>query len=334
MNDPGHPKVTLVATVLNEAQTVRSWMESLLAQTRCPDEVIVVDGGSADGTVALLQEYAGRMPLKVLVAPGASISQGRNRAIVAAAGPLIAVTDAGVRLEPDWLKNLLVPFGQDPAAVAVAGFFHADPNLRSPFEAAMSATVLPMLDEIDPARFLPSSRSVAFRKSAWEAVGGYPEWLDYCEDLVFDIRLRELVGRFAWAPNAVVRFKPRSNLRSYFLQYYRYARGDGKADLWRKRHAIRYITYVLLAPAIGLLGYRYGILYWALLLPGAAVYLRRPYRRLARLWGQLSAIGKAQSVLWVVFIRVIGDLAKMIGYPVGWRWRLRQRPPAWKPPRT
>ena len=49
----------------------------------------------------------------------------------------------------------------------------------------------PTRDEVDPATFLPSSRSVAFRKAAWAAVGGYPEWLDYCEDLVFDLSLRE-----------------------------------------------------------------------------------------------------------------------------------------------
>ena len=42
-----------------------------------------------------------------------------------------------------------------------------------------------------PARFLPSSRSVAFRKSAWTAIGGYPAWLDYGEDIVFDLALQE-----------------------------------------------------------------------------------------------------------------------------------------------
>ena len=50
----------------------------------------------------------------------------------------------------------------------------------------MAATVLPLTDEIDPATFLPSSRSVAFPKAVWALAGGYPEWLDYCEDLLFD----------------------------------------------------------------------------------------------------------------------------------------------------
>ena len=55
-------------------------------------------------------------------------------------------------------------------------------------------------EDINPQTFLPSSRSVAFCKTAWEAVGGYPEWLDYSEDLVFDMALKEDVGNFAFAP--------------------------------------------------------------------------------------------------------------------------------------
>ena len=45
-------------------------------------------------------------------------------------------------------------------------------------------------------------------------------------------------------------FVPRESLRSFWTQYYRYARGDGKADLWRKRHAIRYATYFVAFPAL------------------------------------------------------------------------------------
>ena len=124
------------------------------------------------------------------------------------------------------------------------------PDPQTPFEIAMGATVLPTLAEVDPATFLPSSRSVAFTKTAWAAAGGYPEWLDYCEDLIFDFRLREVAGPFGWAPDAVAHFRPRGSLAAFFKQYYRYARGDGKADLWRKRHAIRYATYLVALPGL------------------------------------------------------------------------------------
>ena len=227
MNPTQSQKVSVIITVLNEGPAIRTLLDSLAAQTRPPDEVVVVDGGSTDETVSILESYTadGRLPLRVLMRPGANISQGRNAAIAAAQGPLIASTDAGVRLAPRWLEEIIRPLEEDESVQVVAGFFRPDP--QSVFEVALGATTLPALADIRPERFLPSSRSVAFRKTAWEAVGGYPEWLDYCEDLLFDFRLRERFGPFVFIPQAVVYFRPRPNLRGFFWQYYRYARGDG-----------------------------------------------------------------------------------------------------------
>ncbi len=323
--------ITLVATVLNEGDSLRRLMGSLVAQTRAPDEIVIVDGGSRDHTVAVLQQYAERLPLRVIVEPGCNISQGRNRAIAAAQGDIIAVTDAGVSLEPDWLERITRPLLENPDIQVVSGFFQADPH--SAFEAAIGATVLPLRDEIDPATFLPSSRSAAFRKRAWEAVGGYPEWLDYCEDLVFDLRLKQIAPPFAFVPDALAHFRPRSSLRAFYNQYYLYARGDGKADLWRKRHAIRYITYLVVAPLILLLGLAVHPLLWALVMPGAAVYLYQPYRRLPvvlRRSPPLSTAAVLYAIALVPVIRVVGDVAKMIGYPAGVYWRLARRPPDWR----
>ncbi|OQY23130.1 MAG: hypothetical protein B6I35_04485 [Anaerolineaceae bacterium 4572_32.2] len=237
-------RASVIVTVLNEAGSLSRLLDSLAAQTRLPDEVVVCDGGSTDGTLSLL-EAENRLPLRVIRRPGANISQGRNAAIEAATGEIVAVTDAGVRLSRQWIEKIIAPF-EDAGTQAVAGFFVPAP--QTVFEMAMGATVLPEAREIDPASFNPSSRSVAFRKSAWAVVGGYPEWLDYCEDLIFDFRLRERLGPFLFAPEALVHFRPRSNLRTFFIQYYRYARGDGKADLWRRRHAIRYLTYLVATP--------------------------------------------------------------------------------------
>src|SRR5206468_161896 len=117
-------------------------------------------------------------------------------------------------------ERLVAPLLEETGDIdVVSGFFV--PDAETPFERAMGATVLPSLPDIDPLSFLPSSRSVAFRKDAWEAAGGYPEWLDYCEDLVFDLRLRELGKRFVFVPQAVAHFRPRRTLRAFYLQYYR-----------------------------------------------------------------------------------------------------------------
>ncbi len=318
-------KISVICTVKDEEKSIGDLLVSLRAQTRPPDEVIITDGGSTDRTMEIIQEFAASgMPIEVLALPGSNISQGRNAAIRAASGQIIASTDAGVCLEPCWLEELARPWenGRNPEEVmpgVVSGFFLADP--KGVFEAAMGATALPSLGEISPESFLPSSRSVAFTKAAWETVGGYPEWLDYCEDLVFDLSLRQAGLRFEFVPQAIVHFRPRSSLGPFFLQYFRYARGDGKADLWRKRHLIRYAAYTL-GPLALAIGFWYKSL-WLLVLAGALVYLWRPYRRLWPMMRGWPLAHRVQASILVPVIRVTGDLAKMIGYPVGLFWRLR-----------
>lgn len=317
--------VSVISTVLNEGASIARLLDSLASQSRLPDEVVIADGGSSDDTVSILQRYAARaeLEMQVLVRPGTNISQGRNAAIAIARGEIIACVDAGVRLSPNWLEELIRPFEGGTEVHAVAGFFVADP--QTPFEVAMGATVLPDLSNIDPARFLPSSRSVAFRKAAWEAVGGYPEWLDYCEDLVFDFGLRDRYGPFVFAPHALVYFRPRSTMAAFTKQYYRYARGDGKADLWRKRHAIRYLTYLVAGPVLVALACWHSP-WWLLgLLLGGAIYTAAPYRRLVRRMASLSLGQQLFAILLVPCIRVAGDAAKMAGYPAGWAWRLAHR---------
>jgi glycosyltransferase involved in cell wall biosynthesis len=324
-------KVSVIITVLNEADSLPNLFDSLAIQTRLPDEVVVVDGGSVDGTLALLcaERARRRFSLNILERPGTNISRGRNAAIAAAKGEIIAATDAGVRLDPTWLERLVAPL-ERPVSVdtmVVAGFFRPDPHTL--FEVALGASILPELRDVDPARFLPSSRSVAFRKCAAQAVGGYPEWLDYCEDLIFDLRLRNRYGPFIFAPGALVYFRPRGSLQSFIRQYYLYARGDGKADLWRWRHLLRYLTYLIAVPTIGLLGWRRRG-WWSLYLISIPGMFLTPWRRLPALWQDYGSLDRLRAALWVPVLRIAGDVAKMAGYPAGLWWRWRYRPPDWK----
>jgi glycosyltransferase involved in cell wall biosynthesis len=325
--------VSVVVTVLNEASSVRRLLDELLAQDLPPDEILVVDGGSSDGTQEVVARYG--PPVRLIELPGANISQGRNRGIDEARTELIAVTDAGVRLKPDWLRRITAPLQRGQAEV-VAGFFEPDP--RSLFEMAMGATVLPALDDLDPARFLPSSRSIAFRKEIWRRVGGYPEWLDYCEDLILDINVRRLKEvRQVFAPGATAGFRPRSSLAAFFRQYFRYARGDGKADLWPKRHAARYAAYAYLMAVIACLASPGARRHWRTVaalcvsvLGGAALYLRKPVGRLRRLAPASSAPEWLYMLALLPVIRCVGDVAKMLGYPAGVIWRLKNKPHDWR----
>ncbi len=316
----------MIVTVKNEGEALPRLLDSILSQTRAPDEVVISDGGSTDATREVLNAYAPRLNLRVLDCPGANISQGRNAAIAHARGEIIASTDAGVRLEARWLEEITKPF--QAGADVVSGFF--EPDHHGAFETALAATTLPALRDLKPEKFLPSSRSIAFRKGAWQEAQGYPEWLDYCEDLIFDLDLRRAGCRFVFAPGARVFFRPRATLRQFARQYYHYARGDGKANLWFKRHLLRYLTYFVVLPLSFVLLSRALVPALLLWIAGSFMMFFTPYRRLLGLWSALRASEKLAALAWVPVVRVTGDLAKMVGYPVG-VWRRWQRAVGRKP---
>ena len=323
--------ISLIVTTKNEAAALPRLLDSIAAQSRAPDEIVIVDGGSTDATLDILRANIKRLPLKILSQPGTNISQGRNAAIRAATGDIICSTDAGVRLDPNWLQEITQLFdfpanqgnegnkGNQEIDV-VSGFFLPDPC--SVFETALAATTLPALADIRPERFLPSSRSIAFRKDAWARVNGYPEWLDYCEDLIFDFALRDAGYRFAFAPRAIAYFRPRAGLRAFFKQYYHYARGDGKANLWFTRHLVRYATYLIALPLAMVLLFLFPNLGFALLALGFIIMFLTPYKRLLPMLRDFSALDKLRALVWVPIIRITGDIAKMMGYPVGVVWRM------------
>jgi GT2 family glycosyltransferase len=260
--------------------------------------------------------YAVRDPRIKLVSGGHNISSGRNNAIAHAAGPIIASTDAGLVLAEEWLARIVAPL-EEGRAEQVGGFFRPAPH--SLFELALGATNYRHANEIDPAAFLPSGNSMAFFKHVWAAVGGFPEWADHCEDLLFDFALQQAGYRRAFAADALVYFRPRSSLRAFARQYFFYARGDGVGGLWLRRHMLRYAVYgtltLLLAAWV-----RWPALRWLvalLLVAGVAGYTRRPY---ARLWTQsrhLLLYERGYVLALVPLIRLVGDCAKMVGYPVG-----------------
>ncbi len=331
--------VSVVMTVLNEEDTLRDVLEDLLAQTWAPAEIVICDGGSTDRSLPIIKSVQAEaaqtagIEIRVFSQAGVNISAGRNAAIRQTRHTYIAVTDAGIRLEKDWLEQLVCVMQvhlDDPDVKGVAGFFL--PAAHGVFETSLAGTTLPLQRDVDPERFLPAGRSMLFHKAAWQEAGGFPEWLDYCEDLVFDQQVEYLAGgrrkAMPLAQLSVVRVRPRTSWRSFFRQYYLYARGDGKADLWPKRHLIRYGTYLLLLPFLYSLmrSAHTPVRRWGrnLFLLGTLSYCWRPIQRVWHLGRyRLSTLQLGQALLLIPLIRLVGDVAKMLGYPVGWLWRLR-----------
>jgi cellulose synthase/poly-beta-1,6-N-acetylglucosamine synthase-like glycosyltransferase len=313
-------RVSLVATCLDERDQIEAWWQSVIAQTRPPDEIVIVDGGSTDGTVERLLALSEEAPAaRVFLAPGANIPAGRNIAIREARGELIAVTDVGTVLDQEWLERLLEPFSESPPADVSGGFFR--PAGTRSFQRVLAAVITPALHEIRGEDFLPSSRSVALRKEWWERVGGYPQWLPWSEDVVFDLDLRAAGARFAFCPDAIVSWHPPARPTGFLRQYQRYARGDGRAGLWPDRHAIRFAFYVVLVRLLARGGTASRAIAFSLL----NAYLRRFVRRVHHVRPADSAPGMAAAYLAVPAIVVGGDMAKLTGYAWGTLERLRAR---------
>ena len=299
-------KVSLVTTVKDDAEAIEPFLETLAGQTRQPDEIVVVDGGSTDGTLQRLRAARG---ITLIEEPGANIARGRNLAIAAANHDVIAVTDADCLLEPGWLEHLLVPI-RSGADVSM-GFYR--PVAEGLLQTCMGAVNLPDADEIDPATFMPSSRSVAFRRSAIEAAGGYPEWLEIGEDMFVNHRWRDLGLDLRFAPHAVVRWRLRGTLADTWLQYFRYARGDAIAGMFPERHALRFAVY---GGALYAWSSRSRLLKLATLV-GAGVYAARPLRRaITRLQARPD---RAKAIVAVPALSAFTDVAKMAGYLSGLR---------------
>jgi Glycosyl transferase family group 2 len=238
-------------------------------------------------------------------------------ALAHATHDVIAATDADCELDPGWLEAIVAPI--EDGADVTAGFYL--PVLHGFFQTCVAAVNLPLdAREVDPARFMPSARSVAFRREAIDAVGGYPGWLDIGEDMWVNHRWRELGMDIRFAPDAVVRWTLRPDLASTWRQYYRYGRGDALAGMNPERHAVRYGVYAGAAAALA------SRRRWPKVLAGAgaAAYAVTPVRRAWRRFPEPRE--RAAATLAVPALMAFLDAAKLAGYSAGLIRRLRAQP--------
>lgn len=247
-------KVSFVATILNEEKTIGGLLDSLESQTKKPDEVIIVDGGSTDKTTSIVNRYRQLKKLTYrLIKTKGNRAVGRNVGIRAAKYPVIALSDAGCILDADWLERITKPFSNKHLD-AVAGYYL--PVAKSLWEKCFAPFMAVMPDKFNKKNFLPSSRSLALRKNLAQALGGYPEKLDYCEDLMFARRLK-YKANMGVAANAIVHWQLPENLSEFFTALQNYARGDKEAFYLPHLVKIatvflRYAVFIFLPPLLPL----------------------------------------------------------------------------------
>lgn len=219
-------KFSVVVTVFNEEKSIEELLKSLFTQTLKPEEIIIVDAGSTDDTVGLIQDLikAASIPIRVSIHDGVNQSRGRNIGIELAKNAHIAVIDAGCEADSDWLAELASGFTD--RTQAVAGFYV--PVISKPIQRLFAAYVSTLPRNLDETTFLPSSRSLAFTKEVWQKVGKYPEKLSTCEDLVFAVKLKR-TGAMVVRRQALVLWHQVEGFRPFFNQIRGYARGDVEA---------------------------------------------------------------------------------------------------------
>jgi len=232
LNTVPSTKISLIVVLKDEADNLPAWLASLEKQTRMPDEIVFVDGGSTDTSLQILEAFAKRstIRIKILVEPGSNIAQARNLAVQEADHAVIACTDLGGRLRPDWLEKITAPFNILPRTQVVAGWFEV--IRRKPVQMRLLGG---RFDWVSPENYLPSSRTIAFRKNAWEIVSGYPEWLTRtAEDTWFAMALKQACPYWAFVPDAVVEWQAPHTIRGYWEKVRTWAKGDGEAGLNRE----------------------------------------------------------------------------------------------------
>ncbi len=112
-------KLSVIIPTLNEERHVGSLLSDVAAQTREPDEVLVVDAGSADETVAVVR----RFPFARLLPGEPPVARGRNAGGREASGDVLVFLDADVRLPEGFFEGFLEEFEARRLDVACPLYF-------------------------------------------------------------------------------------------------------------------------------------------------------------------------------------------------------------------
>lgn len=114
--------ISVILPSFNAGAFIESALRSILGQTRLPDEVIVIDDGSTDGTAGIV-ESIGSPLIRYIRQPNQGVSTARNRGLKEARGEFIAFLDADDLWRPTALETHLRLMAADPEIVFTFGDF-------------------------------------------------------------------------------------------------------------------------------------------------------------------------------------------------------------------
>ncbi len=179
--------ISVIIPALNEEKYLPRCLNSLAGQSRKqPFEILVVDGGSADRTVEVAEEYAD----KVLLEPGRPVGAARNVGAKHAAGEILAFIDADTIACEEWLEEIGRTFRSDSRAVGVTG-----PTL--PYEGTQLdklayhvATGWAQRFSLTLGRPHVAGFNCAYRRNAFWDAGGFDDNRVLSEDVMLSLKMR------------------------------------------------------------------------------------------------------------------------------------------------
>lgn len=267
-----------------------------------------------------------RLSIVLLQKFNANISEGRNIAIGCSENEIICASDAGCVLDKNWVYEITKyelsdwnKANNSSQCDVVGGYNH--PITITFLEKVLSMCIMPQLKELKIDKFMPSSRNISFKKSAWKKVGGYPESMDYGEDMKFNFNLKKAGFKIKFNPDAVVYWKMRENIVLIFKQFFRYAKGDARGKMYTYRHIIRFLSVLIF---FAILTASIVISPWLLFifLPFFSGYVYKPYSRLGNTFkhskNNISRFFiKTAAILSAPIMLIYIDIAKISGYIYG-----------------
>ena len=255
--------------MVDERHFIRPCIEGFLAQDYPGHllEIVVVDGGSVDGSDEIVREMAaedGR--IRLIDNPRRVPAAAANEGVAAARGEVLCFLSAHGEPDPTYVRTS-VDVLLDTGAAGVGGqYLHEGTEPRS---RAIGLAMASPFGMASPHRTSASRREVdtishpTFWKSAILTAGGYDETLHRNEDYELNYRVRRTVGPLVFAPEIRSVYRPRRDLRSLWRQFHAY--GIGKAEVLRRhpdslqaRHAVPPHAIAALVASPGLAASRGG----------------------------------------------------------------------------
>jgi len=120
--------ISVIIPLYNKVETVCRAIESVLAQTRLPDEIIVINDGSTDGS-EMIVEAMGHTLVRLVHQSNAGVSAARNKGLELASSDWIAFLDADDMWEPEYLETISILHASYPFASVMATAYLLEDHL-------------------------------------------------------------------------------------------------------------------------------------------------------------------------------------------------------------